>query len=232
MPPEKMLAFAGDPCHCGKHIKERLIVLVGSHRLGSEKLPLLVTGKSKHPRCFEGSVPQPVLYEANKKAWVTQQLFEAHVRKRCRRFKQQNRRVLLFVDNFAAHSHIKDLKAIQSEFRSPNTTAILQPMNRGGIRNMKEYYKSHVFSRMVLCSDSGKSYAVNLRSPVSMIAKSWKAVTQGTLLNFCRHADFTLDSEMAVSLQVDSVCDELPFTDVAFDNLRATGVSVPAEITF
>ncbi|KAH7976814.1 hypothetical protein HPB52_019991 [Rhipicephalus sanguineus] len=35
-----------------------------------------------------------------------------------------------------------------------------------------------------------------------------------------------------VSPQVDSVCDELPSADVAFDDLRAAGVSIPAGITF
>ncbi|KAH7952556.1 hypothetical protein HPB52_024010 [Rhipicephalus sanguineus] len=75
--------------------------------------------------------------------------------------------------------------------------------------------------RMVLCSDSGKSYAVNLRSAVGMLAESWKAVTQETLRNCFRHAGFTLDAETAVSPQVDSVCDELPSADVAFDDLRA-----------
>ncbi|KAH7976907.1 hypothetical protein HPB52_021484 [Rhipicephalus sanguineus] len=43
---------------------------------------------------------------------------------------------------------------------------------------------------------------------------------------------FTLDAETAVSPQVDSVCDELPSADVAFDDLRAAGVSIPAGITF
>nr|XP_054923014.1 tigger transposable element-derived protein 6-like [Dermacentor andersoni] len=40
MLPERKLAFAGDPCHGGKHSKERLTVLVGSNMSGSEKLPL------------------------------------------------------------------------------------------------------------------------------------------------------------------------------------------------
>ncbi|KAH7943397.1 hypothetical protein HPB52_007800 [Rhipicephalus sanguineus] len=47
-----------------------------------------------------------------------------------------------------------------------------------------------------------------------------------------RHAGFTLDAETAVSPQVDSVCDELPSADVAFDDLRAAGVSIPAGIIF
>ncbi|KAK8774944.1 hypothetical protein V5799_010522 [Amblyomma americanum] len=46
-----------------------------------EKLPLLVIGKSKNPRSFKGTKSLPVWYEANSKAWITQQLFEGYVRK-------------------------------------------------------------------------------------------------------------------------------------------------------
>ncbi|XP_049520395.1 tigger transposable element-derived protein 4-like [Dermacentor silvarum] len=69
--PEKTLAFAGDPCHGGKHSKERVTVLIGSNMSGTEKLPMLVISKSKAPRCFKGVKSLPVLYEANKKAWVS-----------------------------------------------------------------------------------------------------------------------------------------------------------------
>lgn len=114
--------------HGGKHSKERLTVLIGSNMSGSVKLPLLIIGKSKHLRCFKGAATLPVLYKANKKAQVMQQLLEEYVPKQDRRFEQLNQKVLLFVDNCAAHGHIKDLKVILIEFLLPNTTATLQPM--------------------------------------------------------------------------------------------------------
>nr|XP_037280132.1 tigger transposable element-derived protein 4-like [Rhipicephalus microplus] len=199
--PEKTRAFVEDHCHGSKHSKERLTVLVGSNMSGSEKLPLLVISASKHPRCFKGAVTVPVPYEANKKAWVMQQLFEAYVCKLDRKFEQQNRRVLLFVDNSDGPRRGSELEA-------------------------------SLQIRMVLCSDNRTSYTVYLRSAVSMLEESWKAVTQETLRNCFRHVGFTLDAQMAVSPQMDSVCDELPSTDVAFDDLRTAGVSIPARITF
>lgn len=60
----------GDKCSGGKKSKERITVLVGSNMDGSEKIPLLIIGKSKKPRCFK-SAKIPVEYEANKKAWMT-----------------------------------------------------------------------------------------------------------------------------------------------------------------
>ncbi|KAH7955555.1 hypothetical protein HPB52_001282 [Rhipicephalus sanguineus] len=43
---------------------------------------------------------------------------------------------------------------------------------------------------------------------------------------------FALQMNAVVSPQVDSMCDELPSANVAFDDLRAAGVSIPAGITF
>lgn len=54
MLPDKTLVLSGEPCHGGKHSKERLTVVVGGNMMGTEKLPLLVIRKSKNPRCFKG----------------------------------------------------------------------------------------------------------------------------------------------------------------------------------
>ncbi|XP_065282735.2 tigger transposable element-derived protein 4-like [Dermacentor albipictus] len=231
MLPERTLAFAGDPCHGGKHSKERLTVLVGSNMSGSEKLPLLVIGKSKNPRCFKGAT-LPVLYEANKKAWVTQQLFESYVRRLDRKFELQNRRVVLCIDNCAAHGHIKNLKAVQLEFMPPNTTAVLQPMDQGVIRNLKLLYRSRVLNRMVLCAENAKGYNVDLRSAVGMLADAWKAVTQDTIRNCFRHAGFVLATEEPDLPESNNTIDVCPPMDDVINDLRSAGVSIPTEITF
>ena len=63
-------AFLGDKCIGGKKSKDRITVLVGANMTGTEKLPLLVIGKSKKPRCFKGATA-PLDYTANAKAWMT-----------------------------------------------------------------------------------------------------------------------------------------------------------------
>lgn len=52
--PEKTLARSGEPCHGGKLSKERVTVVVGCNASGTEKLPLLVIGKSKDPHVPRG----------------------------------------------------------------------------------------------------------------------------------------------------------------------------------
>lgn len=68
------LFLTGERCTSGKKSKERITVLVGSNMSGTEKLPLLVIGKSAKPRCFKNKEP-PVQYKANQKAWMTGKFF-------------------------------------------------------------------------------------------------------------------------------------------------------------
>lgn len=68
--PNRTIAFKGERCTSGKKSKERITVLVGANMSGSEKLPLLVVGKSARPRYFKNA-KIPLEYTANKKAWMT-----------------------------------------------------------------------------------------------------------------------------------------------------------------
>lgn len=45
-------------------------MLVGSNMSGTEKLPLLVIGKSAKPRAFKNK-EVPLGYKSNRKAWMT-----------------------------------------------------------------------------------------------------------------------------------------------------------------
>lgn len=98
---------------------------------------MFVTRKSKNPRCFEG-VHVSVLYEANKKAWITQKLFENYIREVDRQFECQECKVLMLVDKCTAQGHVKDLKAMQLEFLPPNTRSLLQSMDQGIIWFLKQ----------------------------------------------------------------------------------------------
>lgn len=110
---------------------------------GSEKLPLLVIGKSKKPRCFKNVKSLPVTYESNGKAWMTSVLFEKWITDLDQKFANEGRKVLMFLDNCSAHPKAvqEKLKAIELKFFPPNTTSVLQPMDLGIIKNLKHYYR-------------------------------------------------------------------------------------------
>ncbi len=60
--PDATYTFKGDTCHGSKRSKQRLSVMVATNMDGSEKLPLLVIGKSANPHCFKNVKRLPVTY--------------------------------------------------------------------------------------------------------------------------------------------------------------------------
>lgn len=131
----------GEKCTNGSKSKERITVLVGANMSGNEKLPLLVIGRSKNPRCFK-NVKVPLDYAANAKAWMTGMffvcfmfdlssfalgaIFEDWLRKWDMKLKKEGRKVLLYIDNCSAHPSKIELECITLKFFPPNTTAMSQ----------------------------------------------------------------------------------------------------------
>lgn len=232
MLPDRTLAFSGESCASGKLSKERITVMVGANATGTEKLPLLVIGKARNPRCFKAVRTLPVEYDSNSKAWITQSLFERYIRKLDRKFARQNRKVIFFVDNCGAHGSVPNLEAIRLEFLPPNTTSVLQPMDQGMIRNIKAHYRARLLSRTVLCLDSGKVYKVDLLAAIHMLADAWKAVKPETIAHCFRHAGFAAAEEPeADDLDVGDP-DGTDGGDDLMNDLRSGGVDVPATMTF
>jgi hypothetical protein len=76
MLPDKTYTFKGASCQGIKVNKERITVLVCANLDGTEKLPLLVTGKSKQPRCFRNTKLLPCTCRHNRTAWMMCKIFQ------------------------------------------------------------------------------------------------------------------------------------------------------------
>ena len=135
--PNKSLIFKGEKCHGGNSNKERITALICSNASGKDKLPLLIIGKSLKPRYFKDSPKLPVIYRANKKAWMVGKIFEEWVRMLDKRMTLLQRNIALIIDNCAAHPNVDKLKSIKIYFLPPNTTSVIQPMDMGIINNLK-----------------------------------------------------------------------------------------------
>ena len=140
---DKTFKFKGKNCAGRKLSKERITVLVCANMTGTEKCKLLVIGKSLKPRCFNNVNNIPVSYTANRKAWMTVQIFSNELTKWDLDLQRKHRKVLLLVDNCSAHPAIvPNLKNIKLAFLPPNATSILQPMDpQGVIRSFKCFYR-------------------------------------------------------------------------------------------
>ena len=150
MTPDKTLRIKGEKCLGGKLSKERITVFVCANMDGSEKRKLLVIGKSKKPRCFKNIQTLPVNYQANKKAWMTSELFEAELMKWDNELQHKNRKILLLIDNCTAHVNIQQkLKNIKQVFLPPNSTSVLQPMDQGVIRSLKSHFRKLLILKII-----------------------------------------------------------------------------------
>jgi hypothetical protein len=123
LPPNKTLSLKGDPCNGGKNSKKRITVVLDRNADGTDKLPPVVIGKSENPCCFKNVRQLPTKYVANRKAWVTQAIFIDYFRALDAKMSSQNRKILLFLDQCAAHpqdtSYLKNVKVVHQH--SPTT---------------------------------------------------------------------------------------------------------------
>lgn len=193
--PDKTLKFKGEKCVGGKLSKERITVLVCANADGTEKRKLFVIGKSKNPRCFKHVKNLPVNYSANKKSWMTSELFETEMRRWDRELGIQKRRILLLVDNCPAHPVLSGLENIKLVFLPPNTTSVLQPMDQGVIRSLKCHYRKLILLKMIECIEKKQDYSITLMDAMRCIAKAWNRVTAKTIQNCFRHAGISSTEE-------------------------------------
>jgi hypothetical protein len=148
--PDKTYAFKGESCHGGKRSKDRITVLVCTNMDGSEKMPLLVNGKSEKLRCFKHVKPMPCTYRHNSSAWITSALFMEFLTCLERRMAAKNRKTLLFVGHCAEHpKDTSKLRNVEVEFLPANTTKVLQPMDKEIIRSLKHKYHRHLVCKFL-----------------------------------------------------------------------------------
>ena len=203
--PDGSLCYCREKCGSKKAL-QRITVLCCSNMTGTDKRKLLVIGKTVKPQCFKnidvGSLP--VTYRANQNAWMTSQIFTEWLTEWD---SQENRKILLLVDNCTAHPKVTTLKNIQLEFLPPNTTSIIQPMDQGIIKNLKSFYRKEIVCMTLayleenilnpLSTAADVSSKISILDTVNFVAKSWRAVKEATILNCFRKAGFfTLSSSI------------------------------------
>lgn len=209
LPPDKTLKFKGEKCIGGKMSKERITVLVCANLTGTEKRKLLVIGKTKNPRCFKNVKGLPVNYKANRKAWMTSDLFISELREWDKELNREKRNILLLVDNCPAHPDVKHLKSIKLVFLPPNTSSKLQPMDQGVIHALKSYYRQLLLMKMVQSMDDGTALIINLLDAINLIHKAWQRVSQQTIAKCFQHAGFHFAD---TKFEIDSD-DDLPLSE-------------------
>lgn len=186
--------------------------MVAANMTGKEKIKLLVIGKSAKPRCFSNVKSLPVMYEHNKRSWMTSSIFETWIQKFDKKFHRENRNVLLFIDNCPAHPKVvHNLKAVKLVYLPPNTSSKLQPMDQGIIRNLKHHYRRRAITRIINNIEMSKPKKdMNLLDAIHILQKSWEDVKPETIANCFRKAGFTTDECIIEDTEEDSTVMVVP----------------------
>ena len=189
--PNNTLSSIREKCLGGKQSKDRVTVMLTASAMG-EKLPLLVIGKSKKPRCLKGVDFNlfNVKYVNSSKAWMTTNIFNAYLTEINEYFSKRNRKILLFIDN--APVHIIDaasiLTHVEVKYFPPNLTAEVQPLDAGVIRSLKAHARRLQVMQLILRIDEKTHVSEIARSltvfdAIKHISRAWDHVKKETFVN-------------------------------------------------
>ena len=137
--PNKTLHLKRKKCSSGKHSKVRLTGLAAGNAY-VKRLQMFVIGKFVKPR-FKGIKTLPCRYCAQRKSWMSGELFEDCVHEFDRKPAVSKRQIALIIDNCTAHPHVENLKWAKLIFLPPNTSH-KQPMDQGINRALKAVHTS------------------------------------------------------------------------------------------
>jgi hypothetical protein len=159
-----------------KKDKSRITIGLCANMDGTGKIDPVVINNALNPRCLKGiNVKKlPLRYYANKKAWMTSDVF-AHWLKWFN-LKMCDRKVLLLIGNVPTHVSI-ELSNVRVHFLPPNTTSQIQPMDAGIIRNFKLKYKTRFVQWLldqVAVQNVGKK--LDVLCAMNMVVQSWNEV--------------------------------------------------------
>jgi len=205
--PQKTYGFKGQKCYNGEKSKERLTILFTCNSTGTEKLTPVVIGKSENPRAFKNvnKANLGVYYRSNTKAWMTSKLFSEWLVKINKQFLQQNRKILLFLDNFSGHytENNRNLTNIKIIYFPPNCTSKLQPLDAGIIANFKLRYRSNIVQKMIESLDNECPIQnINIKDAIEMLVRGWKLIPESCIRNCfiksgfnASESDLTIENE-------------------------------------
>ncbi|XP_053831934.1 tigger transposable element-derived protein 4 [Vidua macroura] len=215
MLPHNTFAFKGETFSVSKQSKESITVVVGTNMDGSEKLPLLIIGKSKSPLSFKDVKSLTVDYEANDEACMTSGIFEQWMQKLNHRFEAQQRRVVILVDSLPAHKEVKNLKSVKLVFFPPDSSSCIA-MKERIIRCLKVKYRHCLIKRFVDCVESNKEFMLTLLDAIEMLYLCWRELTPETIAKSFKLETETNDNDNEVENDFDLIA-----------HARAAGVEFP-----
>ncbi|CAF0982262.1 unnamed protein product [Brachionus calyciflorus] len=104
------------------------------------------------------------------------------------KFKKQNRKIVLFLDNFSGH---KTEKKFELNFFPANCTTVIQPLDKGIINSFKVKYRNNVSREKLQSLEYGSTpNEINIKDAIFKIKSAWGQVSAITVSNCFQKAGF------------------------------------------
>lgn len=195
--PKKMGQSLGKQSCCNT---EKVTVFVATNWSSSDKLQLVVIGKSKDPVCLKKK-ETPIIYCNSQTGRMTQKVFEEIMVMFNEHFRQQGRKVLFVVDMCDEHK-VLTLSNLKVDFWPPAAAAKLQPLQHGIIPLLRENYQRLFAEKMLQLTKEGKAIGarkLNLLDTSFMLHSLWEQVEPDQIESAFLQAGFP-DSNVLLSL--------------------------------
>ncbi|CAH0729636.1 unnamed protein product, partial [Brenthis ino] len=196
--PSKSLASQRENSATGyKTSKERVTILVCANATGTHKIPLLLIGKSKNPRCFK-NIRVPLIYKNQKSAWMNSEIFIdwydnsfiPEIKKYQNEIGKEGK-VLLLLDSAPTHPSAELLERENGRFKvkflPPNVTSLIQPMDQSIIETLKRLYRKQFLRRLLSVDEDNVQVVLSFLKQMSlkeccyMVVNAWDLIERKTL---------------------------------------------------
>ncbi|KAI5742840.1 hypothetical protein M8J77_011767 [Diaphorina citri] len=204
--PFKTLASNREKAASGyKSSKDRVTLLACANASGTHRIPLLLIGKLKNPRCFQ-NIQIPLVYKNQSEGWMNREVFTdwydntfiPEVKMYQEKVNKVGKSVLLVLDSAPSHPDAEGLtrNGFRVLFLPPNVSSIIQPMDQGLIETMKRNYRKQLLSRLLFrdieqedCehkkeqAESVSTFfkSIDLKDCCYMVVEAWNSISPLTL---------------------------------------------------
>jgi hypothetical protein len=156
--------------------------------------------------------------------------------------KQQNRKILMIMDNCPAYPKVENLSNVTVKFLPPNVTSVLQPLDQGIIKNFKALCRKLLLTCVVANSNNFQSItefskSINVLHAVLWIADAWVKVNPESVTKCFAKAGFVFNcfasdqqenmTEDLLRLKIDSLLDPLPSCKVTSSEIIEMDNDIP-----
>ena len=220
-------------------------IFICTNMTGEEKLPLLVIGRNSEPKVFTNVRTLPVLYEANDRAAVSDEIFSSWLVLIDKKFQQEGRKVAMIVNEDVPHtpSIQLQLEAVKLVFLPRHATARHQPCQQGIIRSVKASYRKYLMTKLIAAIEAGERFHLDLLDALHLLHLSWVNVSQDTIKSSFLTSGFKSRDILSASPEVagggggggalkTTPPPSCPEGDMLFQQLRTLGANLSNFLSF